>query len=1509
MSLKFDQFCGNSFWDNNLSWNTNSPELTECFNKTILVWIPFIFLLLFSPILIRVLIKSNQTIAWNYYNKIRQIVATVSVIIAIAECVAVVVKHNDDSLDNDTIASAPDIIATIVRLISALVLFGILWAQVKCGIHTSGVIWFYLCLAVICNAPTLHGNIYWHRTPVHEFIFFCIQYLLTIVLFVIYCFADKLPKNNNNDNKIYDNNDDISEDKPKECPKDSASFLSRLLFSWFTSLAIQGWKSPLTVENLWQIRHGDKSFTIYSLFNNHWLSLEAKLKQKTTYNSSQQLKTNSDNNSIKNNDNQNDYKITSKTKDRDETKHKDKSDDKRKASVGILQTMYRTFWFYFIAGAFFKLINDVLTFISPQLMSILMSYIKNKTEETWHGYLYAILLFINTMFQVLSLNYYFNRMMVIGMRIRTCLVAAIYRKSLRLSNTAKTESTTGEIVNLMAVDAQRFIEMTQFINLIWSAPLQIVLAVYFLWQELGISVLGGLAVMAFMVPINGYLTKVSKKLQIKQMKLKDERVKAMNEILSGIKVLKLYGWEQAFMDDILKIRNKELRNLRTINYIGCALMSLWMCAPFFVSFITFAIYVLMSPDNELTAQKAFVSLALFNILRFPLSMLPYLVTNIILTSVSVKRLNKFLNAPELSGYVQREFNNNNAVEVNNGSFSWKKAINESDDCQTILHRLNIEIKKNSFVAIVGSVGSGKSSLLSALLGDMEIQDGSVNICSSQKIAYVPQQAWIQNSSLKNNILFGNSFDEKRYKQVIDVCALKPDLDILPGGDETEIGEKGINLSGGQKQRVSVARACFTDSNLYLLDDPLSAVDSHVGKYIFEEVLDSKTGFLKDKTRILVTNSLAFLPSTDKIIVLKDGAVSETGTFNELIKFNGHFADLIKQYSANSLNKEEKEVENQTKKTKSGTIKETNNEKAKLVEVERAETGRVKYSVYFRYFKAITWFWCINVVVNYGLMQAATAAQSVWLSEWSTNENNNVYYLIIYGVLGVIQIFFVSFGWYALTKGTIKAAKFLHLKMLEQIMHSPMSFFDTTPLGRILNRFSKDVDTCDLILAQTIRVCLTCGFATIATIVVISIEIPIFLAIILPIAIIFYIVQKFYITTSRQLKRLESITKSPIYAHFSETLTGVSTIRAYGVNKQFIKESDNRLDLNNRCFYPNVAANRWLSIRLEMVANIIIFFSALFAVIYREKLGASEVGLIVSYALNTTQNLNWLVRCFSDLETNIVGVERILEYTDLKTEAEWYIEDTAPQSGWPIDGNIDFDNYSTKYREGLDLVIKQISIKINSGERIGIVGRTGAGKSSLTLALFRLIEATEGNITIDGINISDIGLHQLRSRLTIIPQDPVLFSGTIRQNLDPFNTYTDEDIWKALELSHLKTFVSTLESTLEYKVSEGGENLSVGQRQLICLARALLRHTKVLILDEATAAVDLETDSLIQQTIRKAFADCTVLTIAHRLHTILDSTRVLVLNEGRIAEFDSPDNLLADENSVFYSLAKDAGIKT
>jgi len=515
---------------------------------------------------------------------------------------------------------------------------------------------------------------------------------------------------------------------------------------------------------------------------------------------------------------------------------------------------------------------------------------------------------------------------------------------------------------------------------------------------------------------------------------------------------------------------------------------------------------------------------------------------------------------------------------------------------------------------------------------------------------------------------------------------------------------------------------------------------------------------------------------------------------------------------------------------------------------------------------------------------------------------------VYGAFGFGQAFSTMVLSVVLAITTLNASKTMHKVMLNQVMRSPMSFFDTTPLGRIVNRFAKDVDICDNTLPNNLRQWLNTLAQFIGTVILIIVKLPVFTAVIVPVAVVFYFVQNIYVNTSRQLKRLESISRSPIYSHFGETIQGASTIRAFGLQHQFITESEEKVDTNQVCYYPSIIANRWLAVRLEYIGNFITFAAALFAILSPDAVGPADVGLVISYALNVTQTLNWLVRMTSDVETNIVAVERVKEYSEtLEQEASWEDGQNKPADEWPQSGAVTFQDYGMRYRAGLDLVVKNISVDISGGQTVGIVGRTGAGKSSLTVALFRLVEPAEGRILIDGEDVAKLALHDLRKRLTIIPQDPVLFSGTLRVNLDPFNIHQDDEIWKALELAHLKDFAAGLEQGLEHEVSEGGENVSVGQRQLICLARALLRKTKVLILDEATAAVDLETDDLIQATIRREFKGCTVLTIAHRLNTIMDYDRIMVLDKGRIVEFDSPQALLEDSATIFHGMARDANL--
>ncbi|KAL9964349.1 hypothetical protein ACROYT_G027978 [Oculina patagonica] len=1032
------------------------------------------------------------------------------------------------------------------------------------------------------------------------------------------------------------------------------------------------------------------------------------------------------------------------------------------------------------------------------------------------------------------------------------------------------------------------------------------------------------------------------------MGAKDSRLKMMNEILNGIKVLKLYAWETSFMKMVSKLRKRELRFLRNASYLNASFMFTFTCAPFLVSLATFAIYVMTG--NELTASKAFVAISLFNILRFPLVMLPNVIISLIQARVSLKRLTEFLSLEELDPdnveTTMPDHISTQAIHIENGTFSWDA------NGKPTLTDINVNIPSGSLVAVVGQVGCGKSTLLSALLGETQKLDGKVYVKGS--VAYVPQQAWIQNATLRENILFGRTFDNKRYAKAIYTCALQTDLDILPGGDLTEIGEKGINLSGGQKQRVSLARSVYFNADVYLLDDPLSAVDSHVGKHIFDKVIGPR-GKLRKKTRVLVTHGIAFLPQVDQIIVLQDGRISEVGTYKELVKNKGAFAEFLKTYATEEQAKLEyaedpvpevlmEDIDDLDghwsgrqsmerldsrldvpRRKRADSISVVTVDTAdldcqftrpdqetadKMIEEEKSKTGQVKLSVFWEYAKSLTVPLSFCIVFFIIIAEASAVSSGIWLARWSstdvTSDEERDLFLGVYGALGVSQALFVLFSSLAMAAGSRIASRHLHQRMLVNIMHSAMSFFETTPQGRIMNRFSKDISGIDDMVPRSLTSFIRTFFSVIGTMFAISFATPIFLVVIVPLGALYLFVQRIYVASSRQLKRIESVSRSPIYNNFLETINGTTTIRAFAQQQRFIRGNYFLVDENQVAYYPSMSANRWLAVHLEFVGNLIIFFAALFAVINRDSLQSGLVGLSITYALQVTATLNWMVRMSSELETNIVSVERVKEYSETPREAEWIVPDNRPPDEWPDAGNIVIEEFDLKYREGLPLVLKQINCDIKPGEKVGIVGRTGAGKSTLTLALFRILERAGGRIVVDGVDIAKIGLQDLRSRLTIIPQDPVLFSGTLRLNLDPFDSHTDEELWKILEMSHLKSFVSGLEEGLLYPVSEGGENLSVGQRQLVCLARALLRKSKILVLDEATAAVDLETDELIQQTIRREFADRTVFTIAHRLNTIMDYTRIMVLDKGFMVEFDTPQTLLAQQG-IFYGMARDAGL--
>ncbi|KAM4634683.1 multidrug resistance-associated protein 1-like isoform 2-T2 [Polymixia lowei] len=1343
-----------------------------------------------------------------------------------------------------------------------------------------------------------------------RFVAFFVYFTLQLTQLILSCFSDRRPVS---DKRSYVEN---------PCPVEDASFLSRFFFWWFSGLVVRGYRSPLQAEDLWCLREEDSSEQIISELETGWAQQCAKLQQKECSVSGVS------------------WCSTGATKLTEQTQLLKKLRREQSSGFCLLRTLARSFGPYFLRGTFCLLVHDAFMFAIPQVLSLLLGFMRDEDAVLWKGYLYAFLMFLLSCLQSLFNHQYMYSCFTVGMRVKTAVMGLVYRKSLVINSAARRQCTVGEIVNLVSADTQKLMDFVVYFNAVWMAPIEIALCLYFLWQRLGPSALAGIATVILIFPLNGFIAKMRSKLQEVQMKFMDGRIKLMNEILNGIKIIKFYAWEQAFLDRVQGLRERELSALKRSQILYSISLASFNSSTFLIAFAMFGVYVLIDDKNVLDAQKVFVSMALINILKTPLSQLPFAMSTTMQAIVSLRRLGKFLCQDELKpdNVEQIPYSpDGDAVVVEAGTFAWSK---EGPPC---LRRITVHVKQGSLVAVVGHVGSGKSSLLSAMLGETEKRSGHASVKGS--VAYVPQQAWIQNATLKDNIVFGQERKESWYHRVVEACALLPDLEILPAGDSTEIGEKGLNLSGGQKQRVSLARAVFRKADVYLLDDPLSAVDAHVGQHIFDRVIGPK-GVLKDKTRVLVTHGLSYLPQADLILVMVEGEITEMGSYLELMGRKGAFAEFIHIFAGAERKESSTHKDKSTRKSVSRlsmtdfsidlsqeqliscdmssasvqtmeAISDTEPEQdpeelGKLTEADKAHTGRVKLEMYTEYFRTIGLVLIIPIVFLYAFQQSASLAYNYWLSLWADDpivngtQMDTDLKLGVFGALGLAQGIAMFSTTLAISLGGIIASRHLHVDLLNNVLRSPMSFFECTPSGNLLNRFSKEVDAIDCMIPDGMKMMLGYLFKLLEVCIIVLMATPFAGVVLLPLTFLYAFIQSFYVATSCQLRRLEAVSRSPIYTHFNETVQGASVIRAFREQPRFITQANGRIDHNQTAYFPRFVATRWLAVNLEFLGNLLVLAAAILSVRSRDYLSPGIVGLAVSHSLQVTGILSWIVRAWTDVENNIVSVERVKEYANTPKEAPWTVEGSLLPVAWPTTGTIEIEDYGLQYRKGLDWALKGISLSIQEREKVGIVGRTGAGKSSLALGIFRILEAVKGTIYIDGINIAQIGLHELRSRITIIPQDPVLFSGSLRMNLDPFDGYSDEEVWRALELAHLKSFVSGLPDKLNHECSEGGENLSLGQRQLVCLARALLRKTKILVLDEATAAVDLETDNLIQSTIRTQFEDCTVLTIAHRLNTIMDYTRVIVMDRGYITEKDSPSNLIS-QHGQFYRMCREAGL--
>lgn len=1262
---------------------------------------------------------------------------------------------------------------------------------------------------------------------------------------------------------VDDKNDETILGEDHICPERYASILSRISFGWITPLLRQGYDRPITEKDVWKLDSWDKTETLSARFQRCW------------------------------------------------------TEESWRKKPWLLRALNCSLGGRFWYGGLFKVGSDLCQFVGPLLLNRLLESLE-RGDPAWIGHLYAFLIFVGVSFGVLCEAQYFQNVMRVGFRMRSTLVAAIFRKAVRLTLEDRKQFPSGKITNMITTDANALQQVCQQLHVLWSAPFRIVIAMVLLYQQLGLASLLGALMLVLMIPMQTIIVSYMRKLSKEGLQYTDKRVGLTNEILAAMDVVKCYAWEKSFQSKVQGLRNGELSWFRKAQLLAAFNNFMLNSIPVLVTVISFGGFTLLG--GNLTASRAFSSLSLFAILRFPLNMLPNIITQVVNSNVSLQRMEELFLAEERVLLPNPPLEPGlPAISIRGGFFSW-----DSKPEHPTLSNINLDIPVGELVAIVGGTGEGKTSLISAILGELPpLGNASVTIRGS--IAYVPQVSWIFNATVRENILFGSNFEPTRYWKAIDVTALDHDLELLPGRDLTEIGERGVNISGGQKQRVSMARAVYKNSDIYIFDDPLSALDAHVSHEVFKNCIKEE---LQGKTRVLVTNQLHFLPQVDRIILVSEGMVKEDGTFEKLLEHGTLFPKLMEnagkmesygvetEYDPNfdSKSSQSSNIRHELQKDVTSVTKRKAG-KSVLIRQEERETGIINWSVLMRYKDALGGLWVVIFLFGcYTLTEILRILSSTWLGVWtkasSSKSNGAGFYILVYAILSFSQVFVTLANSFWLIISSLNAAKKIHDTMLHSILRAPMVFFHTNPSGRIINRFAKDLGDIDRNVANIGNMCLSQLWQLLSTFVLIGVVSTISLWAIMPLLILFYAAYLYYQNTSREVKRLDSITRSPVYAQFGEAINGLSTIRAYKAHDQLATINGKSMDNNIRFTLANTSTNRWLTIRLETLGGIMIWLTATFAVIQNGRADdkvavAATMGLLLSYSLNITTLLSNTLRQASRAENSLNAVERVGTYIDLPSEAQNVIS-SQPPPDWPSSGFIKFEDVVLRYRPGLPPVLHGLSFEISSGQKVGIVGRTGAGKSSMLNALFRIVELERGRILIDDCDVANIELTDLRSALSIIPQSPVLFSGTVRFNLDPFNEHNDADLWEALERAHLKDVISRNTFGLDAEVSEGGENFSVGQRQLLSLARAILRRSKILVLDEATAAVDVRTDALIQRTIREEFKTCTMLIIAHRLNTIIHTNCILVLDAGKVVEYDTPQNLLLNEGSVFSNIVQSTG---
>jgi len=1243
---------------------------------------------------------------------------------------------------------------------------------------------------------------------------------------------------------------------------------------------------------------------------------------------------------------------------------------------------------YFLKSQLLFFLFSGCKIVQPLMLAQLVNWLSEPEDDSWKGFVYAVALGLGALGQAFLHHIIFWHTLRVGVDTRIALNAIIFDKALELRSAHLLRTTTGQIVNLVSNDSGKCDDAGVFMSYLWSSPFDCIIVLIILYYQIGVAAFAGFGAMFMMTPLQTFFSRLFARYRRLTLVETDARIKCVNEILVGADVVKMMTWEEPLEEKVQAIRRKEFKNIRAAATLKSINQAIFFSSSCVVSLVTFGtMYLLGQPLNP---AAVFSTISLFNIIRLPLTnFLPLGVERLAEVRIAFNRIGSFLEldadvsrgqddeyrtklarAKQLNDDLEKQANANphafqpGSITMRQASFVWETpeqsensssnkdtTIDINDNAQPTtpthanatrqgLRQLNLRIEPGQLVGAIGPIGAYKSSFLAACLGEMNQLSGGMLVRG--RLAYASQNAWIFADTIRANIIFGRPWDPKRYVRTIAACQLMDDIRMQPAGDQTMIGEKGVNLSGGQRARVGMARAVYGDADIYLFDDVLAALDTIVARKLFEMVI-GPNGLLRNRTRVLVTHQTHLLTAASQILMLEDGSLRASGTFNELIDqgllneshrhaqadSDSAAADAAKQQrreareerrrakaarmasndqtanavgtdaSRKPMELDAKQISSQPPNGTTGTstavaaaaAQDTNS----ILRAESSQVGGLDAKVFIRLFQAgggIIIAYIILILILVG--QAAAIACDAWLAQWSAksdesqrDETNAYVYLGL--VVGTVIIAVVRAE--AAFNFVLRASSALHGRMLHAVLYSPLRFFESNPVGRVLNRFAKDQSIMDDLLPFSAFDMLQCFAMVVGSVAVVAMNAPYVMLVLIATIPFFIFVRRRFLATSRELKRLDATTRSPVYALFSSTLAGLSTIRAFRSQQALTKNFLQKMDDNSRPFLIYQMTTRWLSFRLDAISVVIVTTTCLVIAGTRGSIDPAAAGFTLSYVLTLTALLHWAVRRSSEVETMLTSVERIVEYTDLPPEGDRIRPDCRPPSGWPSRGVLEFNDYKMRYRSGLDLVLKGVNVRIESSEKVGVVGRTGAGKSSLFQAILRLVEADSGGIIIDDIETSKLGLQDLRSHLAVIPQSPTILSGTVRYNLDPFHQHSDASIWSALDACQLRGLVHSL-GGLDGELAELGSNLSVGECQLICVARALLRPSKVLLVDEATANVDARTDALIQRVLRDKFADRTVIVIAHRLQTILDMDKIIVMSAGRVAEVGSPAELLS-----------------